>query len=366
MGQPYDRSFNFSAGPGVLPVPVLEQVKEDVLNWQGAGMSVMEMSHRGKAFMKIAEEADADLRALMGISDGYKILFLQGGASTQFTMVPMNLLSSGGSADIAVTGEWGKKALSSHKIQGSARVVFDGKGDNYNCAPKFSDLDLDPGADYFHFTSNETIQGVDYLVDPDISGATVVCDMSSNILSRPVDVSKYALIYAGAQKNCGPAGATIVIVRNDLLDKVPAGLPPMFDYKIQAENGSMYNTPPCWSIYVCGLVFKHWLKVGGLSAVEESNKKKAARMYHAIDSSGGFYVGHAVRENRSLMNIPFRLADDSLTDAFVAEAAKAGYSELKGHRSVGGCRASIYNAFPYEGVEALAQFMADFQARNCK
>lgn len=364
MVQTYERVFNFSAGPGVLPVPVLEQVKDEILNWQGSGMSVMEMSHRGKHFMKIAEETEADLRSLMGIPNGYKVLFLQGGASMQFSMVPMNLLSPGGSADLAVTGEWGKKSLSSHKLIGKANVVFDGKENNYSCAPKFSELALSDSADYFHFTSNETIQGVDYRVDPDLPGKTIICDMSSNILSRPVDVSKFNLIYAGAQKNCGPAGVTIVIIREELLDRVPSNLPPMLDYKVQAENGSMFNTPPCWSMYVCGLVFKHLLHNGGLESVAKINEKKATRMYAAIDGSSGFYIGHAVKENRSLMNIPFRLDNDSFTDSFLSEATKCGFLELKGHRNVGGCRASLYNAFPYEGVEALAAFMADFQDRN--
>lgn len=365
MGQPYGRVFNFSAGPGTLPLPVLEQVRDEALNWQGSGMSVMEMSHRGKHFMKIAEEAEADLRALMAIPNGYKVMFLQGGASLQFTMVPMNLLSKGGSADIAVTGEWGKKALSALKIEGGANVVFDDKAGNYAHAPKFSNLSFSEGGEYFHFTSNETIQGVDYLSDPEIPGKTVVCDMSSNILSRPVDVSKYSLIYAGAQKNCGPAGATIVIMHESLLGRIPDGLPPMLDYKIQSENGWMYNTPPCWSVYVCGLVFKHLLANGGLEAVAKQNERKAARLYEAIDGSGGFYIGHADRACRSLMNIPFRLASDSLTDAFISEATKGGLLELKGHRSVGGCRASLYNAFPYDGVIALTDFMANFQKRNC-
>lgn len=361
MAQPYDRVFNFSAGPGVLPIEVLEQARDGMMNWAGAGMSVMEMSHRGKPFMKIAEEAEADFRALLGVPEGYKVLFLQGGASLQFSMVPMNFLKT--TADYAVTGEWGKKAVKPGKLPGCINTVFDGKATNYDRAPKFSDLSLTPGADYFHFTSNETIQGVDYHADPSLE-VPVVCDMSSNILSRPVDVSKYDLIYAGAQKNCGPAGATIVVVKDAMLEKVPDGLPPMLDYKVQAENGWMLNTPSCWAVFVCGLVFKHWLKNGGLEAARQRNEKKAAKLYSAIDGSEGFYVGHAVKENRSLMNIPFRLAKEDLTDSFVSEAAKNGLVELKGHRSVGGCRASLYNAFPEEGADALAQFMADFAKRN--
>lgn len=361
MVQAPGRVFNFSAGPGVMPVEVLEQARDEIMNWQGAGMSVMEMSHRGKAFMKIAEEAEASLRRLAGIPDDYKIMFLQGGASLQFTMVPMNFLR--GTADYAVTGEWGKKAVKPG-VPGKVNLVFDGKDSNYDRAPSYGSLKLTEGADYFHFTLNETIQGVDYLADPHLPGTTVVCDMSSNILSRPIDVSKYDLIYAGAQKNCGPAGATIVIVRESLLERVSAGLPPMLDYKVQAENGWMLNTPPCWSVYMCGLVFNHWLANGGLRAAAERNEAKAKTMYDAIDGSGGFYVGHAVKENRSRMNIPFRLANDALTDAFVAEAAKDGMVELKGHRSVGGCRASLYNAFPTDGAVALAQFMSDFAKRN--
>jgi phosphoserine aminotransferase len=362
MAQPYDRVFNFSAGPGVLPVEVLEEARDGLLNWQGAGMSVMEMSHRGKPFVKIAEETEAALRELASIPENYKILFLQGGASLQFTMVPMNFLKT--TTDYAVTGEWGKKAVKPGKLPGCINVAYDAKPTNYDRAPKFGDIDFTPGADYFHFTSNETIQGVDYREDPDLPGQTVVCDMSSNILSRPFDASKYDLIYAGAQKNCGPAGATIVIVRDSMLERVPEGLPPMLDYKVQAENGWMLNTPPCWSVFICGLVFKHWLRNGGLEAAKTRNEKKAGIVYDAIDGSGGFYIGHAVKENRSMMNIPFRLAKDELTDTFTAEAGKAGLVELKGHRSVGGCRASLYNAFPEEGAVALAQFMADFAKRN--
>ncbi|HXH62028.1 MAG TPA: 3-phosphoserine/phosphohydroxythreonine transaminase [Fimbriimonadaceae bacterium] len=363
MGQPYDRVFNFSAGPGVMPVEVLEQAREEIVNWHGAGMSVMEMSHRGKAFMKIAEAAEASFRSLAGVPDSYKVLFLQGGASLQFTMVAMNFLRPEGVADYAVTGSWGQKAVKPG-VPGKINRVFDGKETNYDRAPAYSSLKLTPGADYFHFTLNETIQGVDYMADPDFPGTTVVCDMSSNILSRPIDFSKYDLIYAGAQKNCGPAGATIVVVKESLLERVPDGLPPMLDYRVQAENGWMLNTPPCWSVYMCGLVFEHWARNGGLTAAAERNEAKAKAIYDAIDGSGGFFKGHAVKENRSRMNIAFTLANADLTDTFVSEAAANGMVELKGHRSVGGCRASVYNAFPPEGATALAQFMADFAARN--
>lgn len=361
MSQPYDRVFNFSAGPGVMPVEVLERAREEMMNWQGAGMSVMEMSHRGKPYMKIAAAAEDSFRRLAGVPEGYKVLFLQGGASLQFTMVAMNFLRT--SADYAVTGEWGKKAVKPG-TPGKVNVVWDGKESNYDRAPSFGSLALDPNADYFHFTLNETIQGVDYHADPSGLGVPVVCDMSSNILSRPIDFSKYDLIYAGAQKNCGPAGATIVVVKDAMLERVPAGLPPMLDYKVQAENGWMLNTPPCFSVYMCGLVFDHWIANGGLSGAAQRNEAKAKVMYDAIDCSEGFYIGHAVKENRSLMNIPFRLRNEELTDTFVSEAAKNGMVELKGHRSVGGCRASLYNAFPAEGAVALAQFMSDFAKRN--
>lgn len=362
MSQPYDRVFNFSAGPGVLPVEVLEQARDQMMNWQGSGQSVMEMSHRGKAYTKIAEASEAAFRALCGVPDDYKVLFLQGGASLQFTMLAMNFLSPGGRGAYVQTGSWGQKAVEAAKIQGQADNVWDGKDGKFRETPDLASLD--PGqADYVHFTMNETIQGVDYLADPP-AGHDWICDMSSCIASRPFDVSRYAMIYAGAQKNLGPAGATIVVLRPDMLDRVPSGLPPMLDYRLQAENGWMYNTPPTWTVYVCGLVFQHWLDRGGLGAVHAANEAKAKVVYDAIDGSGGFYGGHAVKRSRSRMNIPFTLRDDALTDSFVAEAKDLGMLELKGHRSVGGCRASVYNAFPIEGARALADFMADFARRN--
>lgn len=359
MSQPV---YNFSAGPGVMPRAVLEQVRDEMLDKDGSGVSVFEMSHRGKAYVKIAQQAEADARALMNIPDDYVVLFLQGGASLQFTMWSKNLLAHH-KADFIVTGAWGKKAVEAATLEGDAHVAYDAKASNYNHAPDGNEVQLRDDAIYLHITLNETIQGVDYLVDPS-SSKEVICDMSSCIASRPFDVSRYALIYAGAQKNLGPAGATLVILRKDLLDRVPAGLPPMLDYKVQAESEWMYNTPPTGAVYMCGLVFQHWLKFGGLEKVGEMNEAKAKLIYDAIDGSGGFYRGHAVERNRSRMNIPFVLGSEELTDAFGKEATAQGMIELKGHRSVGGCRASVYNAMPMAGAQALADFMADFARRN--
>jgi len=363
MSDTYGRIFNFSAGPCTLPVEVLLEAQADLLNWKGAGMSVMEMSHRGKAYQSIIDAAEADLRELMGIPSNYKVLFLQGGASLQFTMAPVNLLSKDKTADFVVTGTWSKKAYQGAKLVGGTNVVWDGKENNYNTLPDLTKLNYTKDAAFLSFTSNETIHGVEFQGDVDLPG-TVVCDMSSDILSRPVDVSKYAVIYAGAQKNMGPAGATVVIIREDLLERTPENTFPMLDYKLQAENGSMYNTPPCWTIYICGLVYKHLLKNGGLPAMNATNKKKAEIIYKAIDGSGGFYKGHSVPEFRSIMNITFTLPSDDLTAAFIKEAKEKELDGLKGHRSVGGCRASVYNAFPVEGCEALASFMKDFAAKN--
>lgn len=344
-----------------MPVPVLEKAKAEMLDWNGTGMSVMEMSHRGKAFLQIAEQTENAVRTLMSVPDNYKVLFLQGGASLQFTMLAKNFLKS--NADYVVTGAWGQKAVEAGKLEGNLNVLWDGKADKYNQAPDLASLPLTPGADYLHVTTNETIQGVDYLADPDLD-VDVICDMSSCIASRPFDVSKYAMIYAGAQKNLGPSGVVLVLLREDMLERVPNGLPPMLDYKVQADNGWMYNTPPCFGVYMLGLVCQHWVDFGGLPAVAKMNEAKAKVLYDAIDNSGGFYKPHAVPQNRSLMNIPFTLPSDELTDKFVAEAKSQDMLELKGHRSVGGCRASVYNAFPIEGCNALAAFMQDFAAKN--
>lgn len=362
--QPYDRIFNFSAGPCTLPVEVLEEARDGLMNWNGFGASVLEMSHRSKAFESILADAIADLRELMGIPENYKVLFLQGGASMQFTMLPMNLRAEGSSADYVVTGAWGKKAVEAANLQGGrSSVIHDGKASNYNTTPKLSELSGNADAAYTHFTSNETIQGVDFLHDPEADGKLWICDMSSNILSRKVDVSRYGMIYAGAQKNMGPAGATLVVLREDLLERIPAGLPPMLDYKLMVENNSLYNTPPCWSIYMCGLMYKWMKRNGGLAAMEAQNEAKAKLIYDAIDSTD-FYKGHAEAGSRSRMNITFTLPTEELGKELVSQAKGMGMIELNGHRSVGGCRASVYNAFPVEGCQVLADFMRDFAAKN--
>lgn len=362
MSQPYDRIFNFSAGPCTLPVEVLEEARDGMLNWKGSGMGVMEMSHRGKVFEGIHAQTQAWLRELVGIPEDYVILFLQGGASMQNTVVPMNFLGDG-TADYVVTGAWGKKSLEAASLVGSINKIYDAKASNYNTVPDLAELTYTDGASYVHFTSNETIQGVEFMSDPAIA-SPLVCDMSSDILSRPFDVTKYAYIYAGAQKNMGPAGTTLVICRKDMLDRVPANMHPMLDLKLMADNDSMYNTPPCWGIYICGLVYKWLLDNGGLGSMHRTNQAKANAIYAAVDGSGGFYKGHAETHCRSIMNVTFTLPTEELTDLFVKEAKAAKMDGLKGHRSVGGCRASIYNAFPLEGCQALGQFMADFAAKN--
>ncbi|MEP7272266.1 MAG: 3-phosphoserine/phosphohydroxythreonine transaminase [Acidobacteriota bacterium] len=359
-----ERVFNFSAGPAVLPLTVLERAREDLVNYPGAGMSVLEMSHRSAPFEKIISETEADLRALLGIPSNYRVLFLQGGASTQFTLVPMNLLTGDRSADYIVTGVWGQGALKEAKKIGQTRVAASTEDSNFNRIPGQEELQLDPGAAYLHFTSNNTIHGTEWRTEPEAGDVPLVCDGSSDFLSRPLDISKYGLIYAGAQKNAGPAGATIVIVRDDLLANVPAGLPSMFDYRLLAEKESLYNTPPAFSIYISGLVFK-WLsgEIGGLDKVQELNEEKAKIVYDQIDSSD-FYQGHAEPASRSLMNITFRLPSEELEKVFAKEATAKGLDGLKGHRSVGGIRASIYNAFPKAGAVALAEFMRDFEQKH--
>lgn len=355
------RTLNFSAGPATMPLQVLERAQSEMLDWNGTGMSVMEMSHRGKAFLQIAEQTESAVRTLLSIPSNYRVLFLQGGASLQFTMLAKNFLR--GSADYVVTGTWGQKAVEAARLEGQVNVLWDGKAEKYNQAPNLNDLKLTSGADYLHITTNETIQGVDYLSDPNLN-VDVICDMSSCIASRPFDVTKYAMVYAGAQKNLGPSGVCMVILREDMLDRVPAGLPPMLDYKIQAENDWMYNTPPCYGVYMLGLVCQHWNTFGGLNEVANMNEAKAKVIYDAIDGSGGFYTGHAVEANRSLMNIPFTLPSEELTAEFISAATANNMLELKGHRSVGGCRASIYNAFPIEGCQALAEFMGEFAKKG--
>ena len=355
-----ERIYNFSAGPAVLPVPVLEQAREEMLSLPGVGMSVMEISHRSETFIEIMGEAEAGLRTLLGIPEGYRVLFLQGGASLQFSMIPMNLLGAGASADYVITGSWGKKALKEAKRVGAVSVAADLADSRYTRTPEAHELKLDPSAAYLHFTSNETIEGVEFKDEPEAAGVPLVCDASSNICSRPIDVSKYALIYAGAQKNLGPSGLTVVIIREDLLRRIPDGLHSMLDYRSHVENESLYNTPNTWGIYILNLVGKWLTGRGGLEGIHRENEAKAKLIYDRIDASG-FYRGHAAPESRSLMNVTWRLPTEELEKQFVKEATAAQLDGLKGHRSVGGLRASIYNAFPREGCEALASFMAEFE-----
>jgi phosphoserine aminotransferase len=357
------RVFNFSAGPAALPAEVLEQAREEMLDWRGSGMSIMEMSHRGKEFMSVAGQAEADLRELMAIPDEYKVLFLQGGASSQFAMVPMNLLRGKGGADYLNTGSWSKKAIAEAKRFCRVHTAATTEESRFTMVPAAEDLSLSPGAAYVHYTPNETIQGVEFPYVPETGEVPLVADMSSTILSRPIDVAKYGLIYAGAQKNIGPAGLTVVIVREDLIGETLDGTPAMFDYGIHAENGSMYNTPPTYGWYLAGLVFQ-WLKRnGGLTAMAEVNERKAGALYDAIDGSG-FYANPVEPHCRSWMNVPFTLADAELDATFLAQAKEAGLVTLKGHRSVGGMRASIYNAMPEAGVKALIDFMAEFERKH--
>ena len=352
------RVYNFSAGPAVLPEEVLETAQTEMIDWQGSGMSVMEMSHRGKEFMGIAQEAETDLRELLSIPQNYKVLFLQGGASAQFSMIPMNLLRGKKSADYLNTGEWSKKAISEAKKFCTVNVAASSEDRNFTYAPK--ELKLDRDAAYVHYTPNETIGGVEFNWIPDTGDVPLVADMSSNILSRRIDISRFGLIYAGAQKNIGPAGLTIVIVREDLIGNPIAGIPAMLDYKIHADNDSMYNTPPTYAIYIAGLVFKWLKKNGGLEAMERRNIEKSNFLYDYLDRSD-FFVSPVAAEDRSRMNIPFTLKDPSRDEDFLKGAKARNMVQLKGHRSVGGMRASIYNAMPLEGVRALVEYMREFE-----
>ncbi|MCX7892944.1 MAG: 3-phosphoserine/phosphohydroxythreonine transaminase [Burkholderiales bacterium] len=357
------RIFNFSAGPAVLPEPVLRQAAEEMLDWHGAGMSVMEMSHRGKEFIAIAEAAEADLRELLGIPADYRVLFLQGGATLQFAMVPINLLGGRKRADYVNTGEWSKKAIKEAKNFAEVNVAATAEDANFTYVPEQSAWKLDPQAAYVHICSNETIGGVEFHWVPDTGAVPLVADMSSDILSRPVDVTKFGLIYAGAQKNIGPAGLTIVIVRDDLLGRAPKGTAGMLDYKVHADAQSMSNTPPTYAIYIAGLVFK-WLKAaGGLAAIAEKNRAKAKLLYDLLDASA-FFRSPVRNCDRSLMNVPFTLRDERLDEAFLKGAKERGMVQLKGHRSVGGMRASIYNAMPIEGVRCLVDYMKEFEAKH--
>ncbi len=357
------RVFNFNPGPAALPLEVLEKAQAELLDFKGTGMSVMEISHRSKEFEAVIQTAEADLRELLGIPGNYKVMFLQGGASLQFAMAPMNLRATGASADYIVTGSWSKTAFKEASKLGATRAAANTEKEGFKCLP--SSLDLDPQAAYLHFTSNETIHGVEFFTEPTPpAGVPLVCDASSDFISRPIDVSRYALIYAGAQKNAGPAGVVVVIARDDMLERTPANLPVMLDYKALAASGSLHNTPPCFAIYIVGLVLQWAKKTGGLAEVEKINRRKAGLVYKAIDESGGFYRGHAEPAARSIMNIPFRLPSEELEEVFAREAKSNGLIGLKGHRSVGGMRASLYNAMTVAGAEALVQFMKEFQKKN--
>lgn len=359
MGTSTDRVFNFSAGPAAIPLPVLERAREELTSWRGCGMSVMELSHRGKEFMSIAERAEADLRRLLDVPAGYRVLFLQGGATAQFAAVPFNLAGPKDKADYLVTGSWSKKALAEGRRFLAAQVAADSAGSRYTEIPDPAGWQLSPDAAYLHYTPNETIGGVEFHFVPE-APAPLVADMSSTLLSRPLDVSRFALIYAGAQKNIGPAGLAIVIVREDLLGRAREGTPAMMDYREQAEAGSMLNTPPTWAWYISGLVFEWLLEQGGLVAMEQRNRRKATALYEAIDGSS-FYANPVAKDCRSWMNVPFTLADPALDAKFLEQAKAAGLHTLKGHRSVGGMRASLYNAMPQDGVDALVAFMHEFE-----
>src|SRR5574340_687701 len=356
--------YNFSAGPAVLPKEVLLQAQAELPDWHGSGMSVMEMSHRGKEYMGIHARAEADLRDLMGVPANYKVLFLQGGAHLQFSMIPLNLLRGKLSADYVNTGEWSKKAIAEAKKFSHVNVVADNADKNCTYVPAFDTWKLDPKAAYLHYCPNETIGGVEFNWVPDTGKVPLVADMSSNILSRHCDVSRFGLIYAGAQKNIGPAGLTLVIVREDLVGHADPRLPTMLDYKIHADADSMYNTPPTYAIYMAGLVFQWLKKNGGVAAMERTNIAKANLLYAAIDASNGFYRCPVNRADRSRMNVPFTLQDTNLDGDFLKQADARGLLQLKGHRSVGGMRASIYNAMPLAGVQALADFMNEFARKN--
>ena len=357
------RIFNFSSGPAVLPLPVLEEAQRDLISLPGVGMSVMEISHRSKAFEGILQQAIADIRALAGIPDAYEVLLLQGGASLQFSMVPMNALTPGGTADYIDSGSWAAKAIKEAKRVGTVNVAASTKDTGYSRLPADAELSLTSGAAYVHMTSNNTIEGTQWKRLPPVGSAPLVCDASSDIFSRPIDVARYGLIYAGAQKNLGPSGLTVVIVREDLLARAGDTLPSMLSYKVHAANGSLYNTPPTFGVYMLGLTMK-WLRAaGGLEAIERINERKASTLYAEIDRTG-FFRGPAATADRSLMNVTFRLPSEELEKRFDAEATEAGLDGLKGHRSVGGMRASIYNAFPEDGVAALVQFMREFERKN--
>ncbi len=357
---------NFNAGPAVLPRPVLEQVQRELLDYQGSGMSVMEMSHRTKVFQAIIDDAELRLRQLLGISDDYAVLFLQGGASLQFSMVPMNLMTADQSADVILTGAWTQKAVKEIKKVGKVRVVASSEADNFTYIPKVTSDQFDPNAAFVAITSNNTIFGTQYREFPNTGSVPLVGDMSSDILCRPIDVNQFGLIYAGAQKNIGPAGVTIVIIRKDLAERAPESIATMLQYRTHIKEGSLYNTIPTFGVYIIGLVLKWIQDLGGLTAIAEINERKAAKLYHAIDHSNGFYKCPVQKDSRSIMNVVYRIQDgnEALEKLFVSQAEAAGFIGIKGHRSVGGLRASIYNALSEESVDALIKFMSDFQEKN--
>jgi phosphoserine aminotransferase len=357
------RIYNFAAGPAVLPLPVLEQIQRDLVALPGVGMSILEISHRSTTFESILAQAEADIRALGKIPSNYKVLFLQGGASLQFSMVPMNLLGAGATADYIDSGSWSDKAIKEARKVGGVNVAATTKGENYSRVPTQAELTLTPGAAYVHMTSNNTIEGTEYKELPNVGDAPLVNDTSSDMFSRPIEVARHALIYSGAQKNMGPAGVTVVIIREDLLSRSQKSMPTMLSYAVHAENGSLYNTPPAFAVYALGLVMKWLIAQGGLEAIATVNERKAGTLYAEIDRTG-FYRGTAHKDCRSLMNVTFRLATEDLEKRFINESTAAGLDGLKGHRSVGGMRASIYNAFPEQGVDALVAFMREFERKQ--
>jgi len=363
MATTAQRVFNFSAGPAVLPVAVLEEAQRDLVSLPGVGMSILEISHRSKTFEAILAKTEQDVRTLGNIPANYKVLFLQGGASLQFSMVPLNLLTQGATADYLVTGGWAQKAVKEAQRVGTVNIAATTEKENFSRIPRQEEITLTPNAAYVHMTTNNTLFGTEWQKEPSVGDVPLVADTSSDMFSRPIDVSKYGLIYAGAQKNLGPSGVTLVVIREDLLQRSSKSLHTMLNYAVHAENGSMYNTPPCFGIYLMGLVMKWALAQGGLDAIGQRNERKAAKLYAEIDRSG-FYRGTADKASRSRMNITFRLPNEELEAKFVKESTAAGLDGLKGHRSVGGMRASIYNAFPEEGVDALVSFMQEFERKN--
>ena len=358
------RIYNFSAGPCTLPEEVMLEAQKDFYSYKGEGLSVMEMSHRSKSYDDIIVAAEKDLRQLLNVSDDYSVMFLQGGATLQFSMIPLNIMPPNNKADYLNTGAWSKKAIKEAQRVGEVNIAATSADSNFNFIPKQETLNLSPDASYVHFTSNNTIFGTEFKTEPEVGNVPLVCDASSNILSKVIDVNKYGLIYAGAQKNMGPAGVALVIVKKSLLERSPDSLHTYLNFNTHASAGSMYNTPPTYTIYIMGLVYKWLLKNGGLEAMQKVNEQKAEMLYSAIDNSGGYYKGSAAIEDRSYMNITFNLQSEDLEKKFIAEATQKDFSGLKGHRSVGGVRASIYNAFPTKGVEDLIEFMQDFKKNN--